>query len=59
MVVKVVNDTTRPNSLIPTLLIFRAYPRVYIDSPPILTTLKQAEAIQKVIKKLRKLLAKY
>jgi hypothetical protein len=45
MVVKVVNDTARPNSLILTLLIFRVYPRVYVDSLSILIILKQAEAI--------------
>ena len=45
MAVKAVNNTARPNSLILTLLIFRAYLYVYIDSPPILTMLKQAKAI--------------
>ena len=34
MAVKAVNDTAGPNGLVPTLLVFGAYPRITKDSPP-------------------------
>jgi len=55
--VKTVNNTARPNGLIPTLLVFGTYPCVNTDSPPILTILQRAEAIQKAMKALQKLSA--
>ena len=39
----------------PTLLVFGAYPRVSIESPPSPATVKRGEAIAKAIKALRKL----
>lgn len=35
MVFKAVNNTTRPNGLVPTLLVFDAYPRIVIDLLPL------------------------
>ncbi|KAF1974170.1 hypothetical protein BU23DRAFT_567694 [Bimuria novae-zelandiae CBS 107.79] len=54
IVVKAVNNTASLDELIPTLLVFGAYPRVSIDSPPLPSTIRRAEAIQKAIKALRR-----
>ena len=54
MAVKAVNDTAGPDGLVPTLLVFGAYPRVSSDSPPSPTIVHRAEAIQKAMKALRK-----
>jgi hypothetical protein len=34
MAVKAINDTASPNRLIPTLLVYRAYPRISNLDPP-------------------------
>jgi hypothetical protein len=34
MAIKAINDTIGPNGLIPTLLVFRAYLRISVDSTP-------------------------
>ncbi|RYC58587.1 hypothetical protein CHU98_g7622 [Xylaria longipes] len=34
MAIKALNDTAGPNGLVPTLLVFGAYPRINEDSPP-------------------------
>ncbi|KAF1971235.1 hypothetical protein BU23DRAFT_581641 [Bimuria novae-zelandiae CBS 107.79] len=52
--VKAINDTTGPDGLVPTLLVFGAYPRVSMDSPPSPSTIRRAKAIQKAIKALRR-----
>ena len=57
MAVKAVNDTAGPDGLVPTLLVFGAYPRMTIDSPPSPSTLKRGEAIQKAMKELRRIAA--
>jgi hypothetical protein len=54
MAVKAVNDTAGPDGLVPTLLVFGAFPRMNTDSPPSQSTLKRAEAIAKATKALRK-----
>lgn len=54
MSIKAVNDTAGPNGLVPTLLVFGAYPRINLDSPPSPLALKRAEAIQTAMKALRK-----
>ncbi|KAF1964477.1 hypothetical protein BU23DRAFT_585554 [Bimuria novae-zelandiae CBS 107.79] len=56
--VKAVNNTAGPDGLILTLLVFSAYPRVSIDSPPSPSTIRRAKAIQKAIKALRRAVAK-
>jgi hypothetical protein len=55
--VKAVNDTTGPDRLVLTLLVFRAYPRMTTDSPLSPSMVKRSEAIQKATKALRKLTA--
>ena len=53
MSVKALNDTAEPSGLVPTLLVFGAYPRMTADSPPSTTTLKRGAAIDKAMKSLR------
>jgi hypothetical protein len=55
MAVKVVNNTTGSDGLIPILLVFKAYPRISHNSPssPIIT--KRAKAIRKTMAEVRKL----
>ncbi|KAF2022610.1 hypothetical protein EK21DRAFT_119577 [Setomelanomma holmii] len=57
MAVKAVNDTAGPDGLVPTLLVFGAYPRMTTESPPSPSMVKRSEAIQKATKALRKLSA--
>jgi hypothetical protein len=52
MAVKAINNTAGPNGLMPTLLVFRAYPRI-LDS--ITSTVKRGEAIQKAMREIRKI----
>ena len=54
MAVKAVNDTAGPDGLVPTLLVFGAYPRISMDSPPSPSMIQRAEAIQKAMKALRR-----
>jgi hypothetical protein len=58
MAVKAVNDSAGPDGLVPTLLVFGAYPRLTEDSPPALSIVQRAEAIRKATNEARKLLAK-
>ncbi len=55
MVFKAVNDTTRPNSLVPTLLVFGVYPCIVMDSSYIPLQQQQANTIAKVMSELHKL----
>ncbi|KAK1914254.1 hypothetical protein P3342_007500 [Pyrenophora teres f. teres] len=57
MAVKAVNNTAGPDGLVPTLLVFGAYPRMTTESPPAPSMVKRSEAIQKATKALRKLTA--
>jgi hypothetical protein len=57
MAVKAVNDTAGPDGLVPTLLVFGAYPRMTTESPPSPSMIKRSEAIQKATKALRKISA--
>ncbi|KAF7565969.1 hypothetical protein PtrM4_054030 [Pyrenophora tritici-repentis] len=57
MALKAVNDTAGPDGLVPTLLVFGAYPRMTAESPPSPSMVKRSEAIQKATKALRKLTA--
>ncbi|KJZ68527.1 hypothetical protein HIM_12082 [Hirsutella minnesotensis 3608] len=54
MAVKAVNDTAGPDGLVPTLLVFGAYPRINHDSPPSPPMIKRAEAIRKAMTALRR-----
>jgi len=58
MAVKAVNDTTSPDRLVPTLLVYGAYLRMSNLNPPTLSITEQAAAIQKAIAKIVKLRAK-
>jgi hypothetical protein len=58
MAVKAVNDSAGPDSIMPTLLVFRAYPRMTRDSPPSPSITERAEAIHKAMKEVRRLYAK-
>jgi hypothetical protein len=55
--VKAVNDLTGPDGIMPTLLVFGAYPRITRDSllSPFIT--EQTEAIYKAMKEVRRLYA--
>ena len=55
MAVKTVNDTAGPEGLVPTLLVFGAYPRMTDDSPPSPTISQRAEAIRKASKEVQRI----
>ncbi|KAM4061308.1 cwf18 domain containing protein [Hirsutella rhossiliensis] len=52
-----INDTAGPDGIVPTLLVFGAYPRLTAESPPSASTLKRSAAMQKAMKTLRQLSA--
>jgi len=58
MAVKAVNDTASPNGLVPTLLVYGAYPRISKLDPPALSVTDWAAAIQKAMAEIVKLRAK-
>ena len=45
MAIKAVNNTTSPNRLVPTLLVYRAYLRINKLDPPALTIIEWATVI--------------
>jgi hypothetical protein len=57
MAVKAVNDLAGPDGIVPTLLVFRAYPCITRDSPPSPSITEQAEAIYKAMKEVRRFYA--
>ena len=54
MAVKAVNDTAGPDRLVPTLLVYRAYPRISNLDPPALS-MERAAAIRKAMAEMVKL----
>jgi hypothetical protein len=58
MAVKAVNDTAGPNGLVPTLLVYKAYPRISNLNPPAPSIIDRAAVIQKAIAEIVKLQAK-
>ena len=58
MAVKAINNTTGPNGLVPTLLVYGAYLRMSNLDSPALSITEQAAVIQKVMAKIVKLQAK-
>ena len=58
MAVKAVNDTTGPNGLVPTLLVYGAYLRISNLDPLAPSIMERAAIIRKVIAKIVKLRAK-
>ena len=57
MAVKAVNDLAGPDGIIPTLLVFGAYPRLTKIDPLSLSVTKRAEAIYAATKEVRRLYA--
>ena len=55
MAVKAINDTVRPNELIPMFLMFGAYPRIITELLPLPFITQRAYVVQKAIKELHKL----
>jgi hypothetical protein len=55
MAVKAVNNTTSPNRLVPTLLVYRAYPWISNLDPPAPSIIDRAAIIQKAIAEIIKL----
>ncbi|KAK1989724.1 hypothetical protein LX36DRAFT_743032 [Colletotrichum falcatum] len=53
-----INNTAGLDSLVPTLLVFRVYPRISNNSPPSPSTLQRGEAVKKAMDKVRQLHAK-
>ena len=58
MAVKAVNDTTSPNRLVPTLLVYGAYLRISNLGPPTPSITERAAIIRKAIAEIAKLRAK-
>ena len=59
MAFKAINDSVGLNSLIPTLLVFRAYLCIIKFDIPNPTVVKQAVALKKAIEEVKKLKAKH
>jgi hypothetical protein len=55
MAVKAINDTAGPGGLIPTLLVFGAYPRMVESDPPAPSITARATAIRKAMQEVMKL----
>ena len=58
MAVKAVNDTSGPDGLVPTLLVFGAYPRITEFNPPTQSTTQRATAIRKAMEEVSRIRAK-
>ena len=58
MAVKAVNDTAGPDSLVPTLLVYGAYPRMSNLDPPAPSVLERAMAIRKAMAEVAKIRAR-
>lgn len=58
MAFKALNDSAGPEGLIPTLLVFGAYPRLVESDPPAPSVSQRAAAIRKAMDEVRKLHAK-
>ncbi len=56
--VKAINDLAGPNGIVPTLLVFRAYPRLTKDLLPLPSVTERAKAIYKAIKEVRRIYTK-
>ncbi|CCU78396.1 (conserved with many other fungi) [Blumeria hordei DH14] len=57
MAVKAINDSAGPNGLVPTLLVFGAYPRMTSFDPPSPSIVQRAEAVRKAMKEVRRTIA--
>jgi hypothetical protein len=59
MAVKAVNNTVGPDGIVPTLLVFRAYPRMTDMDPPSPSIIQRAQAIHAATKELQRLYAEH
>src|SRR6266700_227614 len=57
MAFKVINDSAGPDGLIPTLLVFRAYPRILESDVPNSMVMQRAAALKKAMEEVKKLRA--
>ena len=57
MAVKAINDSAGPDGIVPTLLVFGAYPRMTEMDAPSPSVTKRAEAIRAATKEVRRLQA--
>lgn len=57
MAVKIINDTAGPDDLVPTLLVFGAYPRMHSMNPPAPSIIQRAIAIEKAMEEVKKIRA--
>ncbi len=55
IIVKVINDSIGLDRIVLTLLVFRAYPWLIKDSPPLPSITERTEAIYKAIKEVRRI----
>ena len=55
MAVKAVNDTAGPNGLVPTLLVFGAYPQMVEMDPPAPNMIDRTKAVKKAMAEVAKL----
>jgi hypothetical protein len=53
MAVKAINDIAGPDGIVPTLLVFRAYPQMTDMDPSSLSIIQQAQAICAATKEVR------
>ena len=58
MAIKAVNNTTSPDGLVPTLLVYKAYLRIDKLDPSTLSIIERATVIQKAMAEIVKLRAK-
>lgn len=58
MAIKSINETSGPNELVPTLLVFGAYPKISSSSPPSPTISARSVAIRKAMKEVGQIHAK-
>jgi hypothetical protein len=54
MAVKAINDIAGPNGLIPTLLVFGAFPRMSRDDRPTASNIERVATIRHVMAKVRR-----
>ncbi|KAI1003444.1 hypothetical protein K3495_g4765 [Podosphaera aphanis] len=55
MAIKAINDTAGPKGIVPTLLVFGAYPRIHSLGPPTPSIIQRATAIRKVMAEVAKI----
>jgi hypothetical protein len=53
MAFKAVNDTAGPNGIVPTLLVFGAYPQMIEMDPPLPSIIQRAQAIRVATKEVQ------